>query len=550
MPYDTIDPRMIFTPPRTQPAKLPESSPDSPGPETPSPSKPLIVVPPPPPLLSIATHTTTKASKPAVRHSLALPPRRVDDHAGHVRPASSASTTSTARRGPSSLCHFSAPQIVPGDVFDASPTKGQVITTPVSTPDDNLALSYNLNTGFPWYDFPAVPGRATLGQGHVNPYLLPSDGAVKLVSSTSTPIPSHTSTPILVPTTNPMTLPISLAQDIGPLDVLPPPSFPTSWSHPGALVPSRVSTPIPRDTTRGRRLTRMGSASAPPPAAPARRTVRYSHSRAPSPPTPTKTKVTEAKVHYAPYPRQAQGATRKTKSGDEHVVSAAEDGTAKVEDKPSNDDDDENEEKQRKDKRNSRPKQPPAKTLPCSYPSCGLFFARMHDLRRHSHIHTGCLPFKCHGCDRGFRRTDARQRHWKQEEECRVAHEEWEQKLGGGSKGRGRKAKKGKAEESEVGNVESFQGPLPSSSWRPSVNPPARYAPIRPHNAAPLARRASSVPLPVLPNPYLPQAYQHMFSAPPTPPVVTSGLPVYYTIPGVPQTGVAGEDDLKWIYDL
>ncbi|EJD42041.1 hypothetical protein AURDEDRAFT_68031, partial [Auricularia subglabra TFB-10046 SS5] len=55
--------------------------------------------------------------------------------------------------------------------------------------------------------------------------------------------------------------------------------------------------------------------------------------------------------------------------------------------------------------------------------SCGAVFRRKHDGQRHLLRHTGDLPFPCHGgCNKHFRRTDGRSRHWATYRECERRH--------------------------------------------------------------------------------------------------------------------------------
>jgi len=61
-----------------------------------------------------------------------------------------------------------------------------------------------------------------------------------------------------------------------------------------------------------------------------------------------------------------------------------------------------------------------AKCLLCE--SCSARFARKHDLDRHRRIHTLEAPYKCLGCNRTYRRSDARKRHWDVDPTCRNSH--------------------------------------------------------------------------------------------------------------------------------
>ncbi|KAG9090326.1 hypothetical protein FS749_000642 [Ceratobasidium sp. UAMH 11750] len=53
---------------------------------------------------------------------------------------------------------------------------------------------------------------------------------------------------------------------------------------------------------------------------------------------------------------------------------------------------------------------------------CNLDFARKHDWSRHQRVHTGETPYICRGCDRPFKRPDARGRHWDSRPECESSH--------------------------------------------------------------------------------------------------------------------------------
>jgi len=70
-------------------------------------------------------------------------------------------------------------------------------------------------------------------------------------------------------------------------------------------------------------------------------------------------------------------------------------------------------------RKQAKPK--PIKTLQC--PQCDLAFSRRHDLNRHSRIHTNERPFTCLGCGNTFKRTDARQRHWRGDAYCKFLDE-------------------------------------------------------------------------------------------------------------------------------
>lgn len=52
-----------------------------------------------------------------------------------------------------------------------------------------------------------------------------------------------------------------------------------------------------------------------------------------------------------------------------------------------------------------------------------MAFARQHDLTRHSRVHSGETPYFCHGCRQGFRRSDARSRHWGKDAQCLAVHQ-------------------------------------------------------------------------------------------------------------------------------
>jgi len=61
------------------------------------------------------------------------------------------------------------------------------------------------------------------------------------------------------------------------------------------------------------------------------------------------------------------------------------------------------------------PSKPP-KVLQCD--GCELRFARKHDLNRHRRIHNGEAPYLCGGCNKSFKRSDARKRHWDTDKDC------------------------------------------------------------------------------------------------------------------------------------
>lgn len=66
----------------------------------------------------------------------------------------------------------------------------------------------------------------------------------------------------------------------------------------------------------------------------------------------------------------------------------------------------------------------PPKVLQCD--GCELRFARKHDLNRHRRIHNGEAPYLCGGCNKSFKRSDARKRHWDTDPECTRKHQESE----------------------------------------------------------------------------------------------------------------------------
>ncbi|KAG8955435.1 hypothetical protein FRC04_008786 [Tulasnella sp. 424] len=134
----------------------------------------------------------------------------------------------------------------------------------------------------------------------------------------------------------------------------------------------------------------------------------------------------------------------------------------------------------------------PPKTLKCPHEGCTLMFARPHDLRRHTNIHTGILPFTCLACNRGFKRSDARQRHWKQDTDCKDLHMEMEERGydGGGKSRRGRNARARK--EAEKG-LDERRGSSVALSMLGTGAPEVRF--LGPPSSF-LTRRASSTPLP------------------------------------------------------
>ncbi|KAJ7699504.1 hypothetical protein B0H14DRAFT_3100230 [Mycena olivaceomarginata] len=47
----------------------------------------------------------------------------------------------------------------------------------------------------------------------------------------------------------------------------------------------------------------------------------------------------------------------------------------------------------------------------CRWTACGRAFARLHDCKRHEHLHTIDPSFACNGCRKKFARLDALNRH-------------------------------------------------------------------------------------------------------------------------------------------
>jgi uncharacterized Zn-finger protein len=56
------------------------------------------------------------------------------------------------------------------------------------------------------------------------------------------------------------------------------------------------------------------------------------------------------------------------------------------------------------------------KTFECD--TCHRYFARRHDLERHTRIHTGIRPYECPCCQKSFSRSDARNRHFHSDPIC------------------------------------------------------------------------------------------------------------------------------------
>ncbi|CAE6459441.1 unnamed protein product, partial [Rhizoctonia solani] len=63
----------------------------------------------------------------------------------------------------------------------------------------------------------------------------------------------------------------------------------------------------------------------------------------------------------------------------------------------------------------------PGNIVPGDVP-CSKNFARMHDWVRHQYVHTGYTPFRCLNCDKEFKRSDARGRHWDNKPICEAEH--------------------------------------------------------------------------------------------------------------------------------
>ncbi|CAE7200860.1 unnamed protein product [Rhizoctonia solani] len=63
----------------------------------------------------------------------------------------------------------------------------------------------------------------------------------------------------------------------------------------------------------------------------------------------------------------------------------------------------------------------PGNIVPGDLP-CDKNFARMHDWVRHQRVHTGQTPYMCLSCNREFKRSDARGRHWDGKSSCETYH--------------------------------------------------------------------------------------------------------------------------------
>ncbi|KAH7340222.1 hypothetical protein B0J17DRAFT_650406 [Rhizoctonia solani] len=63
----------------------------------------------------------------------------------------------------------------------------------------------------------------------------------------------------------------------------------------------------------------------------------------------------------------------------------------------------------------------PGNIVPGDVP-CDKDFARMHDWVRHQRVHTGLAPHRCLNCDKEFKRSDARGRHWDSKPICEADH--------------------------------------------------------------------------------------------------------------------------------
>ncbi|KIO29329.1 hypothetical protein M407DRAFT_242667 [Tulasnella calospora MUT 4182] len=127
-------------------------------------------------------------------------------------------------------------------------------------------------------------------------------------------------------------------------------------------------------------------------------------------------------------------------------------------------------------------------------------FARPHDLRRHANIHTDILPFTCLACNKGFKRSDARQRHWKQYLDCKDLHMALEERGfdGGGKRRRSTKSQGRKAAENDFVTRRGSSIALPIAETNSSVPRTSLLGPFL--NS--LTRRASSTPLPDVPFPF------------------------------------------------